>query len=53
MHRVKRAVLVFVLIVAAGGLIGCATPLGAESDIPWNVPQSWEGGGMFFPGNMR
>lgn len=53
MKRIKAGVSMLFLMAAIGGLSGCTTPPGAESDIPWNVPQSWEGGGMFFPGNMR
>jgi hypothetical protein len=42
-----RSWLFFLLLVAAGMLAsGCATPGGDDvSTIPWNRPQSWEGGG--------
>ncbi len=41
----KRAMLLLLaLLVIATGLIGCAsTDPFAESSMPWNTPQSWEG----------
>lgn len=41
----RKALLSALLLAAAmllSGLSGCATTEN-ESDIPWNVPQSWEG----------
>ena len=41
-------------LIAAAGLAlaaaGCATP-SEESDLPWNMPQSWESAPSL-PGNM-
>ncbi len=41
-------------LLAAAGLVlaaaGCATP-SEESDLPWNMPQSWESAPAL-PGNM-
>ena len=42
----KRLVLLTLGAAAAGvlGLSGCTTPPpDAESDLPWNTPQTWEG----------
>jgi starvation-inducible outer membrane lipoprotein len=42
----KRLVLSALGAAAVGALLlsGCATPPpGAESDLPWNTPQNWEG----------
>jgi hypothetical protein len=37
------------ILIAAGGLVSCATEeesaQHAGSSLPWNRPQSWEGGG--------
>ena len=32
-------------------LFGCASMTGEESDVPWNVPQPWEGAPMI-PGSQ-
>lgn len=43
MKRV-RFLLFLLSAVAAASLCGCTTPdPDAESDIPWNAPQPWEG----------
>ncbi len=42
-------------LLAATGFIlacaGCASPQQDESDLPWNMPQSWESAPSL-PGNM-
>lgn len=48
-HRCFWAAFLFIafLIAMASGFAGCATaPADRESDLPWNVPQSWEGAPM-------
>ena len=42
--RPMKALLFTLLFLAGLGVTGCATrDPDAESDIPWNSPQSWEG----------
>ena len=39
-----RALLLLAVLAMGAALSGCATTdPDAESDIPWNAPQSWEG----------
>jgi hypothetical protein len=50
MQNLLKTLLTLTLTLTALALSGCATlPPDKESDIPWNVPQAWEGGGSFFP----
>jgi hypothetical protein len=47
--RLGRLSAVFLVMALAGAVVfvGCATtPSDRESDLPWNVPQSWEGAPM-------
>lgn len=37
----RKAWVVLLLLLAAIALSGCATS--ADSDLPWNTPQPWEG----------
>lgn len=44
MTRALRILVLTVLALCPALLAGCATAdPDAESDIPWNVPQRWEG----------
>lgn len=42
MSCIKTAGLVMALAILGGMLAGCSTA-GDQSDVPWNVPQPWEG----------
>lgn len=40
----NKTLLLLAVLAMASGLMGCATTdPDAESDIPWNAPQPWEG----------
>ena len=44
MSLFRRFIITSLLIVTGIGLVGCAThDPDRESDMPWNMPQSWEG----------
>ena len=47
----KRSGVLAILIslMAACLLSGCATTYNEDSDLPWNMPESWEGS-PFIPG---
>ena len=42
MSCIKTAGWVIALVILGGMLAGCSTA-SDQSDVPWNVPQPWEG----------
>ena len=48
MHKIGWLLLLALLTISAGLLVGCYS-VPADSDIPWNAPQGWEGS-PYIPG---
>lgn len=44
MYLIRRYTIALLLLICCIGISGCAThDPDRESDMPWNMPQSWEG----------